>query len=92
MPLAEYGSTQRCITLSKVIQKQKNKYHISLIGGILKHGTNELIYETETHMHRVQTYGGEERRRAWGTDWEFRTRDVNYYRMDKQQHRIVQHR
>ena len=55
----------------------------------LKHGTNELICETETHMHGVQTCGGEERRRAWGTDWEFRTRDVNYYRMDKQQHRIV---
>ena len=33
----------------EVSQKEKDKYHmILLICGILKNGTNELIYKTET--------------------------------------------
>ena len=36
------------IILSEVSQAEKDKYHmISLINGILKNDTNELIYKTE---------------------------------------------
>ena len=35
------------VTLSKVSQTEKDKYMRSLICGILKNGTNELIYKTE---------------------------------------------
>ena len=46
------------ILLSEVSQKEKDKYHvISLICGILKYDTNELIYEAETDSHGEQTCG-----------------------------------
>ena len=35
------------IILSEISQTEKDKYHISLICGILKNDTNELIYKTE---------------------------------------------
>ena len=36
------------VILSEISQKKSGKYHmISLICGILKNDTNELIYETE---------------------------------------------
>ena len=36
------------VILSEVSQAEKDKYHMmSLICGILKNGTNELIYKTE---------------------------------------------
>ena len=50
---------------------------------------NLSMKQKQTHMQRVQTCGGEGRSGVWGKDWEFRTKDVNYYRMDKQQHHIV---
>ena len=41
------------VILSEVSRTQKDKYHIiSLICGILKKGTNELIYKTETYRLR----------------------------------------
>ena len=37
------------VILSEVSQTEKDKYHMtSLICGILKKGTNELTYKTET--------------------------------------------
>ena len=40
-------------------EKEKDKCHvISLICGILKNNTNELIYkQKQTHRHRKQTFG-----------------------------------
>ena len=49
MPLAATGMNMEIITPSEVSHIQKDKYHmISLICGIYKHDTNELIYKTET--------------------------------------------
>ena len=49
----------------EVSQKEKNKYIISLICGIQKNDTDELIHKAETETHRqradVQILGGEER-------------------------------
>jgi len=36
------------IILSEVDHTEKDKYHISLLCGIKKNDTNELIYKTET--------------------------------------------
>ena len=39
-------------------KSDKDKYYISLIYGIFKNGTNELIYEMEkTRRPQIQTYG-----------------------------------
>ena len=44
------------ITLSEVSQTEKDKHHtMSLIRGILKKNTNELIYKTEIASQRKQT-------------------------------------
>ena len=44
------------IILSEVSQTEKDKYHvISLICGILKNDTNELIYSTETDPQTLKT-------------------------------------
>ena len=44
------------VILSKVNQTEKDKYHtISLICGILKSGTNELIYKTEIELKMQKT-------------------------------------
>ena len=41
------------LILSEISQREKDKYHIiSLICGILKNGTNELIYKTEIESQR----------------------------------------
>ena len=49
MPLAATGMDLEIIILSEVSQTEKDKYHmISLICGVLKNDTNELICETET--------------------------------------------
>ena len=47
------------ILLSEVSQTEKDKYHMAqLICAVLKRkDTNELIYKTEIHRHRKQTYG-----------------------------------
>ena len=51
MPFAATWMDLEIITLSEVSQKEKDKYHIiSLICGIFKNDTNELIYKTETDL------------------------------------------
>ena len=47
MPFAATWMDLGIVTLSEVSQTQKNKYMISLIYGIQKKGTTELIYKTE---------------------------------------------
>ena len=48
MPFAETWIDLETVIQSEISQKEKNKYHmISLICGIQKHGTNELIYKAE---------------------------------------------
>ena len=48
MPFAATRMDLEMIILSEVSQTEKDKYHmILLICGILKSGTNELIYKTE---------------------------------------------
>ena len=48
MPFAATWMDLEIIILSEVRQTEEDKYHmISLISGILKNGTNELIYRTE---------------------------------------------
>ena len=55
MPFAATQMGLEIITLSK---SEKDKYHmISLVCGILKNGTNELIYETERDRQRKQING-----------------------------------
>ena len=49
MPFAATWIDLEIIILSEVSWTEKDKYHmILLIYGILKNGTNELIYKTET--------------------------------------------
>ena len=49
MPFVSTWMDLEIIILSEVSQTEKDKYHmISLKCRILKKGTNELIYETET--------------------------------------------
>ena len=48
MPFAATWIDLEIVMLSEVSQKEKDKYHmISLICGILKNYTNELVYKTE---------------------------------------------
>ena len=48
MPLAVTWMGLQIFILGKVSQTEKDKYHmLSLICGIEKQGTNELIYKTE---------------------------------------------
>ena len=48
MPFAATWMDLEIVILSEVSQTEKYKYHmILLICGILKNGTNELIYKTE---------------------------------------------
>ena len=50
MPFAATWMDLEIIILSEVSQTEKDWYHmISLICGILKNDTNELIYKTETN-------------------------------------------
>ena len=49
MPFAATWMDLEIIILSELSQTEKDKYHIiSLICGIKKSDTNELIYKTET--------------------------------------------
>ena len=51
MPLAATWMDLEIVIRSEVSQTGKDKYHmISLIYGILKKGTNELIYKTEVEL------------------------------------------
>ena len=58
MPFAAIWMNLEIITLSQK-KKEKDRCHvISLICGILKNNTNELIYkQKQTHRHRKQTFG-----------------------------------
>ena len=47
MPFAATWMNLEIVILSEVSQTQKDKYRISLICGIYKKCTNELIYKTE---------------------------------------------
>ena len=56
MPFAATWMDLEIIILSEVSQTEKNKYHmISLICGIQKNGTNELIYKKETDSQTQRT-------------------------------------
>ena len=56
MPFAATWMDLEIIILSEVSQTEKDKYHmISLICGILKYDTNELIYKTETDSQTSKT-------------------------------------
>ena len=59
MPFAATWMDLEIVILSEVSQTEKYKYHmILLICGILKNGTNELIYKTEMESEmQKQTYG-----------------------------------
>ena len=51
MPFAATWMDLEIIILSEVSQKEKDKYHmISLICGISKNDTDELIYKTEIDL------------------------------------------
>ena len=51
MPFAATWMDLEIAILSEVSQTKKDKYHmISLICGIFKKGTNELIYKTELEL------------------------------------------
>ena len=53
MPFATTWMDLEILILSEISQREKDKYHIiSLICGILKNGTNELIYKTEIESQR----------------------------------------
>ena len=56
MPFAATWMDLEIIILSEVRQTEEDKYHmISLISGILKNGTNELIYRTERDSQTQKT-------------------------------------
>ena len=57
MPFAATWMDLEIVILSEVSQTENDQYHvISLICGILKNGTNDLIYKTEIeHRCRKQT-------------------------------------
>ena len=56
MPSAATWMDLEIAILSELSQTQKDKYHmISLICGIEKNGTNELIYKTETESQMQKT-------------------------------------
>ena len=50
MPFAATWMDLEIIILSKISQKEKDKYHITYMWN-LKHDTNEHIHETKTDSH-----------------------------------------
>ena len=58
MPFAATWMDLEIILLSEVSQAEKDKYYmLSLICGILKNGTNELIYKTEIESQMQKKIG-----------------------------------
>ena len=56
MPFAATWMDLEIVILSEVSQTEKDKYcMISLVCGILKNGTNELIYRTEIELKMQKT-------------------------------------
>ena len=54
MPLDTTWIDLEIITFNEVNQKEKDKY-LSLIYGLFKNDTNQLIYKTETDFSSVQS-------------------------------------
>ena len=74
LPFSATWMDLEIIILSEVVRVVKY-YMISLICGILKNDTNELVYKTETsYRRRKQTYGYQ--RGKEGINWEIR---INRY-------------
>ena len=72
MPFAATWMDLGIFILSEVSQAEKDKYcMISLLCDI-KYDTNELIYKSQTHGHRKETYGyqkgnrGRDKLGIWG--------------------------
>ena len=78
MPLAVTQMVLEVMILSQVNQTEKNKYYmISLICGILKNATNELIYKTERVSQTTkQIYGYQRENVRGGISQEF---GINMY-------------
>ena len=57
MPFTATWMDLDIIILSEVSQTEKDKYMTSLIRGILKNDTNELIYKTEADSQTWKTNG-----------------------------------
>ena len=56
MPFVVAWMDSEIVILSEVCETEKDKYHMtSLICGILKKGTNELTYKTETESQMQKT-------------------------------------
>ena len=74
MPFAATWMDLEIIVLSEVSQTEKDKYHmISLICGILKKATNELVYKTEIESdveNKLMVTKGEKRKRDKLGDWD----------------------
>ena len=63
MPFAATWMELEIIILNEVSRTEKDKYHvISLICGILKNNTNELIYKTEIDIENKLMVKG----KKWG--------------------------
>ena len=70
MPFAATWMDLEMIIISEVSQTEKDKHHmISIICGLLKNDTNELIYKTETDSQTQRTDLWFPRRREWGNLW-----------------------
>ena len=67
LPSAATWMDLEIIMPTEVSQKEKDKHHmLSLICGILKNGTNEFIYGTETDSQTSKTDCGYQRGKAGG--------------------------
>ena len=55
VPFAETGMELETAIQSEISQKGKNKYHISLICGIQKNGTDELTGKAEIESYTLRT-------------------------------------
>ena len=66
MPFAATWMDLEIIILSEISQKEKEKYMILLICGILKNGTNELIYKIETDAQTLKTDLWLPKQKGWG--------------------------
>ena len=70
MSLAATWMDLEITKLSKLSQKEKDKYHTISLMLNLKYDTNQLISETK-QTHREQTCGCQGRGGGDGKDWEF---------------------
>ena len=67
MPSAATWLDLDIVRLSEVSQTEKDKYHIiSLICGIYKKGTSELLYETEIESQMQKTNLWLPKGKGWG--------------------------